>query len=519
MILGIMKKISSIRASLFSGALLLTTALTAPAFSAALPELSPRQIASDVKMSYNPQTGQRDFVAPTFDPFEDDRELAGTAQLRSVGQAVSINGQTVHGGAMLDLSFYYNSGSADPYDNRGYEEAVYLSGEYAPVTRREANVLECSEEIREVVYYHEDYYAPSFHLNLFRPYRHYSGFNSFGRRVYGGYSPYAYSGGYYGGERLGRRIFGGQRNRVRNRDGRRSDRQRDNEERSRADNQDSNDRARNEETRSLIPERQRGLAIGRRTDAYRARRRGQNARNIGMSPRVGSRMNRRLENAEPLRPQRATSQPRIRTEAAPQVPAPKAPAPTRAAPPRAILRQSTERQSTPRRSSPRADRPNRDRIRNEVRSSRGIKSRNSPRLGGKRIMALSPMASFFGRGGRQIASQCAREEKLSLHIPQARLDAARFDGLTVLVLDRSGQELPVFIPPNYIEGFRQASAASQVTRPSYVPSSPTYTPPTYSVPGYSAPQTAPCPNGTTPQTDGTCLTNGSSGSSLGYPTR
>ncbi len=515
-----MKKISSIRASLFSAALLLTTALAAPAFSAALPELSPRQIASDVKMSYNPQTGQREFIAPSFDPFEDDRELAGTAQLRSVGQAVSINGQTVHGGAMLDLSFYYNSGSADPYDNRGYEEAVYLSGEYAPVTRREANVLECSEEIRDVVYYHEDYYAPSFHLNLFRPYRHYSGFNSFGRRGYGGYSPYAYSGGYYAGDRLGRRIFGG----------RRSDRQRDNEDRTRADNQGSNDLARNEETRRRIPERQRGLALGRRTDGDRARRRGQNARNVGMSPRVGSRMNRRLENAEPRRPQRATSQPRIRTEAAPQAPAPQAPAPTRAALPQATPRQratprqttgrqTTERQSTPRRSSPRADRPNRARIRNEVRSSREIKSRNSPRLGGKRIMALSPMASFFGRGGRQLASQCAREEKLSLHIPQARLDAARFEGLTVLVLDRSGQELPVFIPPNYIEGFRQASAASQVTRPSYVPSSPTYTPPTYSVPGYSAPQTAPCPSGTTPQTDGTCLTNGSSGSSLGYPTR
>lgn len=134
-------------------------------------------------------------------------------------------------------------------------------------------------------------------------------------------------------------------------------------------------------------------------------------------------------------------------------------------------------------------------------------------------MALSPMASFFGRSGRQVSAQCAREEKLSLHIPQARLDAARFDGLTVLVLDRSGHELPVFIPPNYIEGFRQASAGSQVKRPSYTPSSPTYTPPTYSVPGYSAPRTAPCPSGTTPQTDGTCLAGSGSGSYLGYPTR
>ena len=518
MLMGIMNNISSIRASLFSAALLLTTALAPPAFSAALPELSPRQIASDVKKSYDPQTDQREFVAPSFDPFEDDHELAGTAQLRSVGQSVSIDGQTVHGGAMLDLTFYYNSGSADPYDNRGYEEAIYLSGEYAPVTRREANVLECSKEINDVVYYHKDYYAPSFHVNLFRPYRHYSGFNRFGRRGHGGYSPYAYShsysGGYYGGDRLGRRIFGGHRNRVRRSEGLRSDRQRDNRDRS--DN----------ESRRRTGERQDGQARDLRRDEDRAHRRNQNSRNNGRSRRFGSRLDSRVDNEELWRPQGVTAPPRIRSEAAPRTaqPAPQAIAPARATPPRATSRQTSvgqtnRRQSTSRQSSPRADRPNRERIRNEVRSSRVNQSRNSLRRHSKRMISLMPMASLFGRSGQRIKAQCAREEKLSLHIPQARLDAARFDGLTVLVLDRSGHELPVFIPPNYVEGFRQASSASQVTRPAHTSSAPTYTPPASSGPTHIAPQSAPCPSGTTPQADGTCLTKGISDSSLGYPTR
>jgi len=84
-----------------------------------------------------------------------------------------------------------------------------------------------------------------------------------------------------------------------------------------------------------------------------------------------------------------------------------------------------------------------------------------------------------------VSTRCAREETLTLHIPEERLDAARFDGMTVLLLDRQDREIPVFIPPNYIEGFRQA--ASNVTYP--VRSLPT--PPLYSEPIYSDPPAEP----------------------------
>ena len=52
--------------------------------------------------------------------------------------------------------------------------------------------------------------------------------------------------------------------------------------------------------------------------------------------------------------------------------------------------------------------------------------------------------------------RCLKEEKLTIHIPQERLDAARFDGFAIILLDNAGQEIPVFVPPNYVEGFRQA---------------------------------------------------------------
>jgi hypothetical protein len=36
------------------------------------PDYTPTQIAADVTTQYNPRTGAREFLAPTFDPFEED---------------------------------------------------------------------------------------------------------------------------------------------------------------------------------------------------------------------------------------------------------------------------------------------------------------------------------------------------------------------------------------------------------------------------------------------------------------
>ena len=127
-------------------------------------------------------------------------------------------------------------------------------------------------------------------------------------------------------------------------------------------------------------------------------------------------------------------------------------------------------------------------------------------------MNFLPMASAWSRNAvRNVDVQCAREELLTVHISQERLDAARFDGLTVFVLDRAGHELPIYVPPNYIEGFRQA-AGSQITSslPYEQPrsSAPVTRGPAYQEPRSYGYEEAPCPAGTAKQADGTCLQGG-----------
>jgi len=293
---------SRIRVGLLSTALLLTTAMAAPSFaeSPSLPELSPRQIASDIKITQNPQTGIREYAAQSFDPFEDDHDLAGTASLRSAHNVVTIDGARVRGGAILDLGFYYTSGSSDPYDNRGYGDAVFLSGDYAAVTQRDNRILECSQEMQDVVYYHQDYYAPSFHRNLYRPYRHYSGFNSFGRFGYGGYSSFGYSGGLAGrgffgqssrGHRRGiRRLRHGLRNGVRRDDarGRRAD------DRRRRDNSDDETPRTRDGDRDRVRDRNRDRVI----DGNRGRNRDDRIRDRNRDRLRDGRTRRRLTETE-----------------------------------------------------------------------------------------------------------------------------------------------------------------------------------------------------------------------------
>ena len=56
---------------------------------------------------------------------------------------------------------------------------------------------------------------------------------------------------------------------------------------------------------------------------------------------------------------------------------------------------------------------------------------------------------------------CAREERLSVIVPAEELEKARSEGLTVLVLDYDGYQLPVHIPANYVEGFARSVGYKQ----------------------------------------------------------
>jgi len=73
------------------------------------------------------------------------------------------------------------------------------------------------------------------------------------------------------------------------------------------------------------------------------------------------------------------------------------------------------------------------------------------------------MLSGFGRVNSSVVTtnyRCVREETVTLHIPQERLDAARFDGMTLVIVDNADRDVPIYLPPNYIEGFRQATGRS-----------------------------------------------------------
>lgn len=577
--------ISHIRASVLATALMFSSALVGSAFAQdalSLPDLSPEDIASDVQRDFNNRTGTTEFIAPTFDPFEQDSSMAGSVSLRSIGAPVTtIDGDVYNDGVMLDIAFYYNSPSDDPFDGRGFTDAAFLSGSLAPVVRRDRRILECSRNVRDVVYDHSYYYRPSLRLSFFRPYRHYGGHYRFGRfdrpywrnrgfghRGHGGWgrSTFPRRGGYNSHDRRDRRFDGRsdrRDDRVRDRRDRRNDRDVNRRDRDR-DTDRSRDRRRSNDNNSVVRMDRRGrMTTGtntrtpraenaqtrnrdnrrneaRRSDSNRNEARRNEARNNrdasdrNQITRNERRSERRSENRNTRRNNGAARESRDMTPT------------TRNNRGRANIQQARENRSAPRTKSRPA--PRRNQARSETRSAPRAEPRSQPRLqprsqprsqpraeprrsnrssGSKRSPRSSgtikskrpnskrslrelnffPKRSSFSREVvRSVDVDCAREETLSVFIPNERLEAARFDGLTVLALDNKGQEYPIFVPPNYIEGFKLATGdgfASSTGVPAAV--SPTYQAPVYQAPVQSTRIEAQCPTGTTKQNDGTCL--------------
>jgi len=107
---------------------------------------------------------------------------------------------------------------------------------------------------------------------------------------------------------------------------------------------------------------------------------------------------------------------------------------------------------------------------------------------------------------------------LRVFISNERLDAARYEGLTLIALDSQGGETPIYLPPNYIEGYRLAASGHvqpQGYQAPFISSEPFVGSPTISQPQTYGIESAPCPTGTTKQPDGTCLEDLAGG----YPNR
>lgn len=521
-----MIKKTNIRAALFTAFLATTTAMAAPSFAqdaGGLPNISPDQIARDVSLQYNQRTGEKEFVAASFDPFEQDPGMAGSAALRSTTTAISIDGERLNGGAILDLGFYYNSASNDPYDIRGLDQAVFLSGQPASIIKRDSRVLECSNNVDQVVYDHTEYYRPSVLVSLYRPYRHYSG--------HYGYDywdrPY-YRGGYghgYGGNGWRRRP--GRTGRGTGRRGGFSDRVVDRacENSTSAACEGRTDRRRPRDREGIVTDRD-SSPTTRRPDRRRPsssddvvdrpdvdRRRERGSRSSRVAPGKVDAAARPISRRRPATS--GNSRARVGTASSPSSRPTARPAPTSRPAPTTRSRPAPSRSApSPKRAATPVSRP-----RPKARSS--APKRSGGFAGRAKAKAESRRLNFFpnqGYSSREVvtsrSSACAREEMLSVFIPDDRLQAARFDGLTVLVLDRSGTEYPVFVPPNYIEGFSLARSgriiATGIDRRDFQQpreANPLYEPRPVERQFEGQPERlmAECPTGTTPQPDGTCL--------------
>ena len=425
-------------------------------------DLTPEKIAGDVVGQFNPRIGQQELVGPSFDPFEQDEALAGAVRLRSTTNARDLNGTLMVDGALLEVDLFYNrDGDSDPTRTR---DALFVSGAPVPIVSRDSREVECSSRVTETVYLSDRYYGG---------YRGYGGLTRTRPSYRGfGYDPY---GGYYGGGYAGYGGYGGYSSgfgttHPRPRRPRRDVRRRPQPvtgtppspvaptPRTPEDMRPRFNRPDNIVIDDRIPDKTRGRGVDRpiaRRDTgsqtvqpRRRDRRSDTPRPDVERPAVAPPAVQRPSRRAPF----GTVNRRTARETLTPAPAPRpapAPAPRTAPTPKPAPR-PTPRPKPPARTRPKAaPKPPVSRRRNEAR----------------RQLDLFPQ----GYNDLSVVSarrDCAVEDSVMLFIPNERLDAARFDGLSIIVRDvapgRNGtvqvfDERVVYLPPNYIEGFRLAS--------------------------------------------------------------
>ncbi len=515
--------------SLFSLAVLLQ-GISAQAVE--FPQIPPEKIAADVEVRYDALTGQPEYVARDFDPFEGMPDLAGKAWLRSAQNATSIDGVAVGGGAFLDVSVMYDTDTPDAYDVRGFQEAYYADGVPAPIISYDNQTLDCSSKVTEVTYDNRYYngaaygYLAGIYINypLYRGHRHYRPRHLYGYRDNYGwrhrphrprhgrfsrdrddYKRY-YHDRYDHSDRHDRRDRHDRYDRYDQDDRHSSDRRherdrsdRDRHWRDRNDNDgdqggrhhsDRNDRHpdRHANHRNVNPTHapvlhpvrppRNGQPLAVRPGADRDYFENKDRRNSNRSRhdrnrsesndhRIDSKRSVRTRTGDSLR---RVHQSRLRGDGAtPRVsdsrPDPVTRPRSLVQPKPSSLKEYTKRSSSKRRSD---QRPKMDRA-----VDRAFEGRNPKR--GEHKLNYFPV-SGYSQSNVYTSGRCLKEERLTVHIPQDRLDAARYDGFTIVLVDYAGVDIPVYVPPNYIQGFRQATGGASYSHRTSPPSG-------YPVPG------------------------------------
>lgn len=518
MVETIMTQILSPIFKTLSASLLLTTVLGSGVMAQSLPDISPEQLAQDVEKRYNDETGETEYIAGSFDPFEGDDTLAGSAFLRTSDTATTIDGRIVSGGAVLEIGTIYTTSSPDSYDIRGFQTAEFISGQPVNVIRYNNKTLDCSRDSQAITY-SDDYYRGASYGYIAGLYRIFPRYR--GHRDYGWHRNQWQRG----------RDTGWRRTYRPGRDGdwrRRPDRDTDDRGHPgrRHDDGDVTRRRPRSGDDGVTPRRPRtgdGDGTRRRPnggndDVTRRRPRTPDGDITRRGPRTGG------DTPTPRRPRAATdtgkerppvsrrspniqsatgtpaavTRPERPRRSAPAVPSPRSVAPRPVAPRPVAPRPEASRpqaSSPPTYSPPKSAPPPVSRPRPKPQPTninravdQTFKSRNPRETRSKKHRDFYPMVGGYTRTDVYTSYRCVKEETLSVHIPQDRLNAARFDGFTVILLDNAGRDVPVFIPPNYVEGFRIAVGLK--TAPTYAPEStdprrsPSNAPIIYGDPGY-----------------------------------
>lgn len=484
MVVRLMTQFTPIFFRSLSAALLFSTALGGAALAQSLPDIAPETIANDVESRYDERTGQTEYVAGSFDPFEGEDTLAGSASLRSAQRATAINGAYVSGGALLDVSVIYTANSADSYDVRGFEGARFHSGQPVNVIFYDRETLDCTRDTHTVSYDDSYYRGASYGYiggiyRLFPRYRGHRNFDWRGGHWQRGNWRRAHS-------RTGRDEGWGRRHGLpdngdvtrRRRAGDDGDTRRrrpagnDGDTRRRRPRDGGGNVTRRRDTGSDVtprrPRRDSDVTPRRPRDGGTSRRTRKAAESSQPTvyrrpPNLADAVGRPARTSKPDRPRRRPTPPSSSGNSVKSVTAP-------------VSRPQRKSRPTPV-SRPRPSKPQVNRTVDKT------FERKNPRESSRRNKHRNFYPSQYTRTEVQVSYRCLKEEKLTLHIPQERLDAARFDGFAVILIDNSGREVPVFVPPNYVEGFRQAAGMTKL-QSSYSSSSPS---PVYQLPESSAP--------------------------------
>lgn len=399
-----------------------------------LPDIPPATIAADAETTL--VAGRRDVALRSFDPFEGSDDLQGEAWLRTSAGEIGHTGLRLPRGAVAEVEATYIAPTDDPRDARGFDRAEFPSGEPAQLVRYRTDVLECSSRVRRTAY-RDDYYRGASHglvMGVYGPYPRYRGFRDYG---------YGYGHGVYGyGSRgvRGARGLGG----YRSGDFTPEERRRF-EERRRRDELAGREPAAQPPAigtrRSVTPGIRVGTGIGPLAEPLTVDRRREP---VATRPSAVERA-RRGQPAAPAAPRRRI----ITVQPADAFPTPRPSAPARSRTPQRSQPRPEPRISAP---PPRSAPPRPTQAKRPPRREVAPRTAKAPRPG-KSHDLYPPLEPVDG--------QCAVRESIGVFVPWDRLDAARFDGLAVLLLDRDGREVPVWMPPNYVEGFRIATRRSR----------------------------------------------------------